>query len=72
MEGNFPAWLKVTTLAIMMRIRSLEKQVKATNTDSEKLNLLAKQNTLTATLSALAIGVDTKDTTLLTKLRSFK
>jgi len=72
MEGNFPAWFKVTTLAIMMRIRSLEKQVKATNTDSEKLNLLAKQNTLTATLSALAIGVDTEDTTLLMKLRSFK
>jgi hypothetical protein len=71
-ESNYPAWVKMTTLGLMVKIRSLENQIRSSDQQSEQISLLAKQNTLSAALSAMTLAVDTEDTALLAKLRTYR
>jgi hypothetical protein len=71
-ESNYPAWVKMTTLGLMVKIRSLENQIRSSEDSKTQLGLLARQNTLTAALTAMALAVDTEDATLLAKLRSYR
>ena len=71
-ESNYPAWVKMTILGLMVKIRSLENQIRSSDQPFEQISLLAKQNTLLAVLSAMALAVDTEDASLLAKLRAYR
>lgn len=67
-EGGYPAWVKVSVGAMVLRVRNLAAQIER-ETDPVKQNrLLAQQSKLLAYVSGLGVAVSTSDTQLMGKL----
>jgi heme exporter protein D len=67
-EGGYPAWVKVSVGAIVLRVRNLAAQIER-ETDPVKQNrLLAQQSKLLAYVAGLGVAVSTSDAQLLGKL----
>lgn len=67
-EGGYPAWVKVSVGAMVLRVRNLAAQI-ARETDPVKQNrLLAQQSKLLAYVAGLGVAVSTSDAQLLGKL----
>lgn len=67
-EGGYPAWVKVSVGAMVLRVRNLAAQIER-ETDPVKQNrLLAQQSKLLAYVAGLGVAVSTSDAQLLGKL----
>ena len=67
-EGTYPAWVKVTVGAMVLKVRNLSTRIQG-ETDPVKQNrLIAQQNKLLAYVGGLGVAVSTSDRQLLGKL----
>jgi len=67
-EGGYPAWVKVSVGAMVLRVRNLAAQIER-ETDPVKQNkLLAQQSKLLAYVAGLGVAVNTGDQQLIGKL----
>lgn len=67
-EGGYPAWVKVSVGAMVLKIRGLASQIER-ETDPVKQNrLLAQQSKLLAYVAGLGVAVSTSDQQLMGKL----
>lgn len=67
---SHPAWLKLTSTALVLKIRRLAFQIEK-ETDPAKQNaLIAHQNKLISYINGLGIAVGMKDKALLGRIRS--
>lgn len=67
-EGGYPAWVKVSVGAMVLRVRNLAAQIER-ETDPVKQNrLLAQQSKLLAYVAGLGVAVSTSDQQLMGKL----
>ena len=71
-EGRrtYPGWVRVTVFGIVVKIRSLQKQIESESDPTKQNKLLSQQNTLISYITGLGIGVGTNDKQLITKMRS--
>ena len=69
-EGTYPAWVKVTVGAMVLKVRNLSTRIQG-ETDPVKQNrLIAQQNKLLAYVGGLGVAVSTSDKQLMGKLHS--
>ncbi len=69
-EGGYPAWVKVSVGAMVLKVRNLAAQIER-ETDPVKQNrLLAQQSKLLAYVAGLGVAVSTSDQQLMGKLHS--
>ena len=69
-EGTYPAWVKITVGAMVLKVRNLSTRIQG-ETDPVKQNrLIAQQNKLLAYVGGLGVAVSTSDRQLLGKLHS--
>lgn len=69
-EGAYPAWVKVSVAAMVLRVRNLATQIER-ETDPVKQNrLLAQQSKLLVYVAGLGIAVNTGDQQLMGKLHT--
>ena len=69
-EGTYPAWVKVTVGAMVLKVRNLSTSIQG-ETDPVKQNrLIAQQNKLLAYVGGLGVAVSTSDKQLMGKLHS--
>ena len=67
-EGGYPAWVKVSVGAMVLRVRNLAAQIER-ETDPVKQNrLLAQHSKLLAYVAGLGVAVSTSDAQLMGKL----
>ena len=67
-EGTYPAWVKVTVGAMVLKVRNLSTRIQG-ETDPVKQNrLIAQQNKLLAYVGGLGVAVSTGDKQLMGKL----
>ena len=67
-EGTYPAWVKVTVGAMVLKVRNLSTRIQG-ETDPVKQNrLIAQQNKLLACMGGLGVAVSTSDKQLMGKL----
>lgn len=68
-EGGYPAWVKVSVGAMVLKVRNLSAQIER-ETDPVKQNrLLAQQSKLLAYVAGLGVAMGTNDANLLAKLK---
>jgi len=68
-EGGYPAWVKVSVGAMVLRVRNLAAQIER-ETDPVKQNrLLAQQSKLLAYVAGLGVAVNTGDLQLGSKIK---
>ncbi len=68
-EGGYPAWVKVSVGAMVLRVRNLAAQIER-ETDPVKQNrLLAQQSKLLAYVAGLGVAVSTGDLQLGSKIK---
>lgn len=69
-SAGHPTWLKLTSTALVLKVRGLAVQIEK-ETDPAKQNaLIAHQNKLISYINGLGIAVGMKDRTLLGWIRS--
>ena len=67
-EGTYPAWVKITVGAMVLKVRNLSTRIQG-ETDPVKQNrLIAQQNKLLAYVGGLGVAVSTSDRQLMGKL----
>ncbi len=67
-EGAYPAWVKITVGAMVLKVRNLSTRIQG-ETDPVKQNrLIAQQNKLLAYVGGLGVAVSTSDRQLMGKL----
>lgn len=68
-EGGYPAWVKVSVGAMVVKVRNLAAQIER-ETDPVKQNkLLAQQSKLLAYVAGLGVAVSTSDLQLGSKIK---
>ena len=68
-EGTYPAWVKITVGAMVLKVRNLSTRIQG-ETDPVKQNrLIAQQNKLLAYVGGLGVAVSTSDNQFMNKLR---
>ena len=68
-EGTYPAWVKVTVGAMVLKVRNLSARIERENDPVKQNRLLAQQNKLLAYVSGLGVAVSTSDKQLMGKMR---
>ena len=69
-RSGFPLWLKGVVTLIVARIRSISIRIEKETDPKKKMDLLAVQNRLLGYVSGLSIAIDTKNKSMLKKLKS--
>ena len=69
-EGGYPMWVRVGVGVMVMKIRNLQTQIDNETDQHKRDKLLSQQNTMLSYISGLGIGVSTKDTVLMKKMRN--
>jgi hypothetical protein len=68
-EGTYPAWVKVTVGAMVLKVRNLTGRIER-ETDPVKQNrLIAQQNKLLAYVGGLGVAISTSDKQLMGKMQ---
>ena len=67
-EGNYPAWVKVTVGAMVLKVRNLSARIERENDPVKQNRLIAQQNKLLAYVAGLGVAVNTGDRQLIGKL----
>lgn len=70
-EGSYPLWLKVTTAALVLKIRNLSKRIEGEKDPVVQNKLLSQQNKLISYIEGLGIAVSSEDKKLLQRLKGF-
>ena len=60
-EGTYPAWVKVTVGAIVLKMRNLSAQIEREDDPVKQNRLIAQQNKLLAYVGGLGVAVSTTD-----------
>ena len=68
-EGKYPVWMRITVASLVMKIRNLSSKIEKEEDPTKQNVLIAKQNKLLSYISGLGIGVGTKDTATLNRIR---
>lgn len=68
-EGNYPAWVKVTVGAMVLKVRNLSSRIEREDDPLKQNRLIAQQNKLLAYVSGLGVAVGTSDHQFVNKLR---
>lgn len=69
-EGSYPLWTKAVTAGLLLKVRSLSKQIEREADPAKQNQLIGLQNKHLAYLNGLGIAVGTKDQQLMTSVRS--
>jgi hypothetical protein len=69
-EGTYPAWVKVTVGAMVLKVRNLSARIERENDPVKQNRLIAQQNKLLAYVGGLGVAVSTSDRRLMGKLGS--
>lgn len=67
-EGGYPAWVKVSVGAMVLRVRNLAAQIEREADPVKQNRLLAQQSKLLAYVAGLGVAVSTSDQQLMSKL----
>ena len=67
-EGTYPAWVKVTVGAMVLKVRNLSTRIEREPDPVKQNRLIAQQNKLLAYMGGLVVAVSTNDTQLMGKL----
>ena len=68
-EGTYPAWVKVTVGAMVLKVRNLSARIERENDPVKQNRLLAQQNKLLAYVRGLGVAVSTSDRQLMGKMQ---
>ncbi len=66
-EGTYPAWVKVTVGAMVLKVRNLSARIERENDPVKQNRLIAQQNKLLAYMGGLGVAVSTNDAQLIGK-----
>ena len=66
-EGTYPAWVKVTVGAMVLKVRNLSARIERANDPVKQNRLIAQQNKLLAYMGGLGVAVSTNDAQLIGK-----
>ena len=69
-EGRYPAWTKVVTVGLVLRVRNLAAAIERERDPAKQNKLIGQQNKLLAYLEGLGIAVNSDDPRLMTSVRS--
>jgi hypothetical protein len=69
-EGTYPAWVKVTVGAMVLKVRNLSARIERENDPVKQNRLISQQNKLLAYVSGLGVAVSSSDKQLMGKLHS--
>lgn len=69
-EGRYPAWTKVVTVGLVLRVRNLAAAIERERDPAKQNKLIGQQNKLLAYLDGLGIAVNSDDPRLMTSVRS--
>ena len=58
-EGTYPAWVKVTVGAMVLKVRNLSARIERENDPVKQNKLIAQQNKLLAYLGGLGVATTT-------------
>ncbi len=67
-EGTYPAWVKVTVGAMVLKVRNLSTRIEREPDPVQQNRLIAQQNKLLAYMGGLGVAVSTSDKQLMGKL----
>jgi hypothetical protein len=67
-EGTYPAWVKVTVGAMVLKVRNLSARIERENDPVRQNRLIAQQNRLLAYVGGLGVAVSTNDKQLIGRL----
>ena len=67
-EGTYPAWVKVTVGAMVLKVRNLSARIERENDPVKQNRLIAQQSKLLAYVAGLGVAVNTGDRQLIGKL----
>ncbi len=68
-EGTYPAWVKVTVGAMVLKVRNLSARIERENDPVKQNRLIAQQNKLLAYMGGLGVAVQTDNKNLLNRIR---
>ena len=68
-EGTYPAWVKVTVGAMVLRVRNLSARIERESDPVKQNKLIAQQNKLLAYVGGLGVAVSTSDKRLMKKMQ---
>ena len=66
-EGTYPAWVKVTVGAMVLKVRNLSSRIEREPDPVQQNRLIAQQNKLLAYMGGLGVAVSTNDAQLIGK-----
>ena len=69
-EGTYPAWVKVTVGAMVLKVRNLSTRIERELDPMKQNRLIAQQNKLLAYMGGLGVAVSTSDRELMRKVTS--
>ena len=67
-EGTYPAWVKVTVGAMVLKVRNLSARIERESDPVKQNKLIAQQNKLLAYVGGLGVAVSNSDKQLMGKL----
>jgi len=67
-EGTYPTWVRASSIAIVLRIRSLSKKIETETDPSRQARLIGVQNRLISYLVGMGLAVGASDNDLLRRL----
>ena len=67
-EGTYPAWVKVTVGAMVLKIRNLSGRIEREKDPVKQNKMISQQNKLLAYVGGLGVAVSTSDKQLMGKL----
>ena len=68
-EGTYPAWVKVTVGAMVLKVRNLSTRIEREPDPVQQNRLIAQQNKLLAYVGGLGVAVSTSDRQLMGKMQ---
>jgi hypothetical protein len=69
-EGTYPAWVRVSVGAMVLKIRNLAGRIEREKDPMKQNRLIAQQSKLLAYMGGLAVAVGSSDRQLMGKLKS--
>ena len=68
-EGTYPAWVKVTVGAMVLKVRNLSTRIEREPDPVKQNRLISQQNKLLAYMGGLGVAVSTSDRELMRKMQ---
>ena len=68
-EGRYPSWLKFLVSGLILKVRGLSNQIHNETDPAKQNRLISKQSNLISYIVGLGIGVSTRDTRLISKIK---